>query len=108
MDPSRVSIIEAAYNYIRLMVQTEDTKVWLHQRSDLAEFCQDAFDYGVAKLGLDPNQYDPVTFVEQDLVRRYLLLPASPNTVVDAFTHLPDTRGVEGCWPRRGPKRRWV
>ena len=72
--PDRVPIIEAGYDYIRLKVQTDATKVWLNQRSDLAEFSQDAFDYGVDILGLNADDYGPVTQVEQDLVRHSLFL----------------------------------
>jgi hypothetical protein len=72
VDPLRAPIIEAGYAHVRLLVQTSEAKVWLDQQADLAEFSQDAFEYGVGKLGLRIDDYDPVTTSEQDLVRRHL------------------------------------
>ncbi|KAJ6609061.1 hypothetical protein B0H10DRAFT_2226262 [Mycena sp. CBHHK59/15] len=69
VDPLRVPIIEAGYAHVRLLVQTSEAKVWLNQRADLAEFSQDAFEYGVGMLGLCIDDYDPVTTSEQDLFR---------------------------------------
>ncbi|KAJ6559358.1 hypothetical protein DFH09DRAFT_1279588 [Mycena vulgaris] len=66
---ARVPVIEAGYTLIRLKVMTDESKTWLNQRRDLAEFSQDAFDYGVDLLKLDPDSFEPVQPLEQDLFR---------------------------------------
>ncbi|KAJ7674409.1 hypothetical protein B0H17DRAFT_1207990 [Mycena rosella] len=68
---NRIPIIELSYDYICLMVQTEEGKMWLNNRIALAQFVQEAFDYGVTELKLDPFVFkeSPVDEVEQDLGR---------------------------------------
>ncbi|KAJ7099273.1 hypothetical protein B0H15DRAFT_796960 [Mycena belliarum] len=70
---SRIPIVEAGYAYIELKVLTNEHTPWLNSRPDLAALSQEAFDYGVDKLGLDPDRYGPVeSTVEQDLFRSQL------------------------------------
>ncbi|KAJ7483024.1 hypothetical protein B0H11DRAFT_1914764 [Mycena galericulata] len=69
LDPRRRAVVEAGYAYVRLMVLTDSTKTWLNDGEGLAHFAQDAFDYGVRKLKLDPSHFAPVEPLEQDLNR---------------------------------------
>ncbi|KAJ6454808.1 hypothetical protein C8R45DRAFT_1111743 [Mycena sanguinolenta] len=65
----RIPIVEKAYEYIVLKVLSDKNRTWLQGRADLADLSQEAFDYGVDQLKLDPNNFGPVTGVEQDLCR---------------------------------------
>ncbi|KAK6988012.1 hypothetical protein R3P38DRAFT_3445288 [Favolaschia claudopus] len=67
--PDRVPIIEKAYEYIGIKVTSDADHTWLQARTDLADFVQEAFDWAVEQLRLNPDEFDPVTAAEQDLCR---------------------------------------
>ncbi|KAJ7834441.1 hypothetical protein B0H14DRAFT_3709353 [Mycena olivaceomarginata] len=68
-NPIRAKALEAGYEYIRRKVWTEEEATWTERREAVAILAQDALDYGLGKLGLDPSDFAPVTDKEQDLMR---------------------------------------
>lgn len=64
----RAKAIEEGYNYIRLKVLTDEKVMWLESRAELAIFAEEAFAWGVKKLGYDCSDFDELTEGEQDLV----------------------------------------
>ncbi|KAJ7646308.1 hypothetical protein DFH06DRAFT_1332694 [Mycena polygramma] len=67
--PDRVPVLELTYHYVILKVLTDATKTWTQGRAALALFTQDGWDWAIARLGLDPAAFGPVTHEEQDLCR---------------------------------------
>ncbi|KAF8207689.1 hypothetical protein K438DRAFT_1961957 [Mycena galopus ATCC 62051] len=74
VDPKRRPIIEKAYDYISLHVLTKQDKTWLNGRPRLVVFVQEAFNWAVDRLGLNTNDFDPVTELEQDLCRERIYM----------------------------------
>ncbi|KAF7367106.1 hypothetical protein MSAN_00970200 [Mycena sanguinolenta] len=69
IDSTRIPVIEKAYDYIALNVLTEKDRTWLHGRADLAILVQEAVDWSIVDLKLNPDDFGPVTEEEQDLAR---------------------------------------
>ncbi|KAJ7158445.1 hypothetical protein C8R46DRAFT_1224408 [Mycena filopes] len=70
VDPVRAGIVEAGYDFVQIKVITDEKFLYLEGRTAIALLAQEAFDYGAEKLGLDPEQFNPVTEKEQDLFRQ--------------------------------------
>jgi hypothetical protein len=65
--PERIPVIEKAYGYMYMKTLTNESRTWVHGRAELAEFSQ-AFNWALNQLGLHPDDFEPVTYLEQDLV----------------------------------------
>ncbi|KAJ6617200.1 hypothetical protein B0H10DRAFT_1948576 [Mycena sp. CBHHK59/15] len=59
IDPKCVSIIKKAYNYIAFKVLTDEDKAWLQGRTELATFVQEAVDWAIHQLKLNPDDFGP-------------------------------------------------
>lgn len=70
-DPRRAKAIEEGYTYVRLKVLTDENVMWLESRAELAVFAEEAFTWGLNKLGYDRSEFDDLTEGEQDLVRPF-------------------------------------
>ncbi|KAF7335016.1 hypothetical protein MVEN_02251800 [Mycena venus] len=75
IDPQRIPVIEKAYEYIYMKVLTDENRTWLQGRSELAVFSQEAVDWAIDRLGLNPDEFVPVTHTEQDLCRERIYSP---------------------------------
>ncbi|KAJ7207890.1 hypothetical protein GGX14DRAFT_396094 [Mycena pura] len=67
--PDRQPVLELAYTYIQLKVLTDPSKTWLHGRPELALATQEAFDWALNQMQVQPDLFEPVTHLEQDLCR---------------------------------------
>ncbi|KAJ7922378.1 hypothetical protein B0H13DRAFT_1865943 [Mycena leptocephala] len=56
--PERIPVIDKAYEYMYMKTLTDESRTWVHDRAELA-----ALD----RLGLNPDNFEPVTHMEKDL-----------------------------------------
>ncbi|KAJ7873976.1 hypothetical protein B0H13DRAFT_2348784 [Mycena leptocephala] len=96
--PERIPVIEKAYGYMYMKTLTNESRTWVHGRAELAEFSQEAFNWALDQLGLHPDDFEPVTYLEQDLCRERIYGPRKDfKKAARIITASPDGFGFLTC-----------
>ncbi|KAF7362854.1 hypothetical protein MVEN_00635200 [Mycena venus] len=98
IDPQHIPVIEKAYEYIYMKVLTDENRTWLQDRSEIVVFFQEAVDWAIDRLGLNPDEFAPVTHMEQDLFREQIYSPQKDfKLLARSIVAGPDGFGFISC-----------